>query len=73
VIGVVVGVALVELLGFLQAKSNNEALQFMGSPTFSFGVALTTVLLLGSIGFLAGWFPSRRAVSIQPAEALRYE
>ena len=31
------------------------------------------VLLLGTIGFLAGYFPSRRAVAIQPAEALRYE
>ena len=28
---------------------------------------------LGLIGFLAGYFPSRRAVSIQPAVALRYE
>jgi ABC-type lipoprotein release transport system permease subunit len=36
-------------------------------------VAATTVLLLGSIGFVAGYFPSRRAVSIQPAEVLRYE
>ena len=72
-IGVTVGVALVHLLAFLQAKSNNEALQFMGAPTFSPAVAVTTVLLLGAIGFLAGWFPSRRAVSIQPAAALRYE
>jgi putative ABC transport system permease protein len=72
-IGVTVGVALVHLLAFLQAKSDNEALQFMGAPTFSPSVAVTTVLLLGAIGFLAGWFPSRRAVSIQPAAALRYE
>ena len=73
VIGIVVGAGIVELLAFVQAKSNSDALQFLGTPTFSLGVAATTVLLLGSIGFLAGFFPSRRAVSIQPAEALRYE
>ena len=73
VIGIVVGVGLVELLAFVQSKANSEALEFMGAPTFSFGIALTTVALLGMIGFLAGYFPSRRAVSIQPAVALRYE
>ncbi len=72
-IGIVVGVGIVQLLAFVQAKSNSEALQFLGAPTFSLGVAATTVLLLGGIGFLAGYFPSRRAVRIQPAAALRYE
>ena len=33
----------------------------------------TTVTLLGLIGLLAGYFPARRAVSVQPAEALRFE
>ena len=61
------------LLGFLQSKANSDALEFMGAPTFSPAIAATTVLLLGTIGFLAGYFPSRRAVAIQPAEALRYE
>jgi len=72
-IGIVVGVGLVQLLAFVQSKANSEALEFMGAPTFSLGVALITVFLLGMIGFLAGYFPSRRAVSIQPAVALRYE
>jgi putative ABC transport system permease protein len=73
VIGVTFGVAIVQLLAFVQSKSNSDALQFLGAPTFSLGVASTTVLLLGAIGFLAGYFPSRRAVTIQPADALRYE
>jgi putative ABC transport system permease protein len=72
-IGVGVGVGLVHLLALLQSKSNSDALQFLGAPTFSPAVALTTIGLLGGIGFLAGWFPARRAVSIQPAAALRYE
>jgi len=73
VIGIGVGVGLVQLLAFLQSKANSDALEFMGAPTFSLGVAFTTVSLLGMIGFLAGFFPSRRAVTIQPAVALRYE
>ena len=72
-LGVAAGVGVVHLLAFAQASSNSEALQFLGTPTFSAGVALTTIGLLGGIGFLAGWFPARRAVSIQPAAALRYE
>ena len=72
-IGIAVGVGLVELLAFVQSKANSDALEFLGAPTFSLGVAFTTVSLLGMIGFLAGFFPSRRAVTIQPAVALRYE
>lgn len=72
-IGITVGVGLVKLLAFVQSKANSDALEFMGAPTFSFAIALTTVALLGMIGFLAGYFPSRRAVRIQPAVALRYE
>jgi len=72
-IGTAVGLGMVHLLAFVQSKSDSDALQFLGQPTFSPSVAVTTILLLGGIGFLAGWFPARRAVSIQPAAALRYE
>lgn len=72
-IGTMAGLGIVHLLAFVQSRSDSEALQFLGEPTFSAGVALTTILLLGGIGLLAGWFPARRAVSIQPAAALRYE
>jgi putative ABC transport system permease protein len=72
-IGVGAGWLLVLGLGTALSKANNQALEMMGSPTFSPAIAATTVLLLGGIGFLAGYFPSRRAVAIQPAAALRYE
>jgi ABC-type antimicrobial peptide transport system permease subunit len=32
-----------------------------------------TVGILGAVGFLAGFFPARRAASANPVEALRYE
>ncbi len=72
-IGITVGFGLVQVLAFVQSKVKSEAMQFLGAPTFSLPVALTTVLLLGALGLLAGYFPSRRAVSVHPAEALRYE
>lgn len=72
-IGVAAGVGIVQLLAFVQSKSDSDALKFLGAPTFSPTVALVTIGLLGGIGFLAGFFPARRAVSIQPAAALRYE
>ncbi len=73
VAGICIGAALVELLASLQAHTKNEAMEFLGQPVISLPIALTTVALLGIIGFLAGYFPARRAASVQPAEALRYE
>ncbi|MEZ5333227.1 MAG: ABC transporter permease [Thermoanaerobaculia bacterium] len=72
-IGVGIGASIVQALAFIQSNAQSEAMKFLGTPDFSLPVALTTVILLGSIGFVAGYFPSRRAVSIQPAEVLRYE
>jgi ABC-type antimicrobial peptide transport system permease subunit len=46
---------------------------FMGRPTFSLPLVLITVGILGAIGFFSGYFPARRATSIQPAAVLRYE
>jgi putative ABC transport system permease protein len=72
-LGIAVGVGLIQGLAWLQANSQSEAMEFLGRPTFSFPLALTTVGLLGAIGLLSGYFPSRRAASVQPAETLRYE
>jgi ABC-type lipoprotein release transport system permease subunit len=30
-------------------------------------------VILGGIGTMAGYFPGRRAASVNPAESLRYE
>jgi putative ABC transport system permease protein len=72
-LGIAVGVGLIQGLAWLQANSQSEAMEFLGRPTFSLPLALTTVGLLGTIGLLSGYFPSRRAASVQPAETLRYE
>ncbi len=73
VVGIGVGVAIVQILAVVQARAKSEAMEFLGTPTISLPIAITTVTLLGLIGLLAGYFPARRAVSVQPAEALRFE
>ncbi len=71
--GVAAGWSIVQILAVIQENAHSEAMSFLGRPTFSPGIAGVTILILGCIGFLAGYFPSRRAVSIQPAAALRYD
>ena len=73
IIGIGVGSAIVQLLAWVQSKAQSQAMQFLGEPTLSLPIAVSTVALLGLIGLLAGYFPARRAVSVEPATALRYE
>ena len=45
--------------------------EYVGTPEPSPIVILTTVLLLGVIGVIAGWFPARRASMLDPVVALK--
>jgi putative ABC transport system permease protein len=71
-VGLVIATVIIVLLGFVPVEGN-EALEFLGKPTLSWEIAGVTALVLGTIGILAGYFPARRAASIDPAETLRYE
>ena len=44
---------------------------FVGTPTASAVVVLTTAALLGTIGLVAGYFPARRASVLDPVVALK--
>jgi putative ABC transport system permease protein len=70
-LGTVVGVVLMQIIAALPLKG--EAFEFLGRPTFSPAIAAATSLILGTVGLLAGYFPARRAASVNPAESLRYE
>ena len=72
VVGFLIAMVLIMLLGLLPVEGN-EALEFLGKPTLSWEIAVVTAVVLGTIGILAGYFPARRAASVDPAETLRYE
>jgi putative ABC transport system permease protein len=66
-------VALALVVGLASLPLQGDAFEVMGKPTFSPAVAAATAAILGSIGLLAGYFPARRAASVNPAVSLRYE
>jgi putative ABC transport system permease protein len=72
ILGVLAAIVIVTLLGFIPTEGN-EALQFLGKPTLSIPIGLAAAAILGVTGVLAGYFPARRAASIDPAQTLRYE
>jgi len=71
-LGMAIAMVIIMVLGLVPVEGN-EALEFMGKPTLSWQIAVATALILGTIGILAGYFPARRAATVDPAETLRYE
>lgn len=69
-VGIIVSMIVTRLFWLLPMKG---ALEFLGRPLINWPVAIATVTTLSVIGFLAGFFPARKAASINPVEALRYE
>jgi putative ABC transport system permease protein len=70
--GAFIAIVIVILLGLIPSEGN-DVLEFLGKPTLSWPIGAATVMILGTAGLLAGYFPARRAASIDPATTLRYE
>ncbi len=70
--GLVMGVGLLELINYLLDSSGANTQMFV-HPGVDFKVAVTALTILVFSGALAGLIPAKRAVSIKPIDALRYE
>ena len=71
-LGITIATLIVAALSFVPIESN-KVLSFLGRPTLSPMIGVATSAILGVIGLLAGYFPARRAASVDPAATLRYE
>ncbi len=71
-LGMTIAMLLVTATSFIPIESN-KVLSFLGRPTLSLSIGVITSMILGAIGLAAGYFPARRAASIDPAATLRYE
>jgi putative ABC transport system permease protein len=65
-------VGLLELINYLLEKTAANTDMFL-HPGINFNVAVTALAILVIAGALAGLVPARKAVSVKPIDALRYE
>jgi putative ABC transport system permease protein len=71
-LGIIIATILVSATSFIPIEGN-KVMSFLGRPTLSPQIGIATSAILGLIGLLAGYFPARRAASVDPAATLRYE
>ena len=45
---------------------------FVGKPSISWWVASVALAILASIGFIAGYFPARRAANLNVVDCIHY-
>jgi putative ABC transport system permease protein len=70
--GLVLGVFLIEMLNKMMMSSESEGEMFK-NPEVDIQVAVTALIVLIFSGIIAGLIPAKKAVSMKPVDALRYE
>lgn len=68
-IGFMLALGVIGIMAALPLQSVKEA---VGTPELNPTVGLLTIFILGTIGFLAGFFPARRASRLNVVDCLRY-
>jgi putative ABC transport system permease protein len=71
-VGLVIGVGIIEAVNIALTRANVESDMFK-NPEIDFHVAMTALGILVIAGALAGLIPARKAVSIKPIDAIRFE
>jgi putative ABC transport system permease protein len=69
-LGLLACFGIIKLLALLPPEAFSD---MFGVPRITWLWTLLTVVILTLIGFFSGYFPARRAASVNPVEALRYE
>jgi putative ABC transport system permease protein len=67
-VGIVLGWALSELVGFIATQSNADI-----NPVVGLDAVLLATIFSAAVGLFFGWYPAKRASDLEPVEALRYE
>jgi putative ABC transport system permease protein len=70
--GLVIGVGILEGINYLLDHTGINTEMFL-HPGVNFNVAVTALIILVISGAVAGLIPARKAVSVKPIDALRYE
>ena len=65
-IGFILSLILIKLISLLPIE------EYVGHPVLSLPVAIVSIGILSIIGFLAGYFPSRKAAKLNVVDCLRY-
>jgi putative ABC transport system permease protein len=72
-VGLLFSYGVVTAVRMIPTGDDINAMQFLGRPVLSLTTMLMTTGVLATIGLLAGFFPARKAASVDPVESLRYE
>jgi len=72
-VGLVISVFLLEMLNKVLSASQTTGQTMFKNPGIDFNMAIIALAILVVSGAIAGWVPARKAVSIKPIDALRYE
>ncbi|MEW5901604.1 MAG: ABC transporter permease, partial [Acidobacteriota bacterium] len=67
-----IGLSFAAVTGLNSLSLKGDIADILAHPVISPEIMVLTAVILGLIGFLAGFFPARRAASLSPVEALRY-
>jgi putative ABC transport system permease protein len=65
-IGFLIAIVLIKIVSMFPIE------EYVGHPVLNIQVALISMFVLGIIGFMAGFFPARKATKLDPVECLRY-
>lgn len=72
-VGLVISVFLLEMLNKVLASGAASERTMFKNPGIDFNMAIMALIILVISGAIAGWVPAKKAVSIKPIDALRYE